>query len=485
MSFFIRNTRGRGRRISKATDRKKSLTKSANLIRKSGGEDEDEQLPAKKLKKIANYDDEIESDSDVDISGEDRLRQTHYTSSEDEAETAQEKKLRLAKQYLADLEADESQRREEDDIGRDIISHRLKQDILEQSGKLHKSVATDYLPPSPADIRVLRGHQLSITCLVISPDNQHIFSGSKDCSIIKWNVMTGKKVHIIPGGRKGTEKKHIGHTAHVLAIAISSDGKYLASGDRNKLIHIWNPETFDLIHSFRGHRDAVSGLVFRKGSHQLFSASHDRSVKIWNLDEMAYVETLFGHQYCITAIDSLSRERAVTCGGRDNSIRIWKVIEESQLVFIGHGGSVDCVSLINENNFISGADDNSLSVWSVMKKKPLICVQNAHSGEPSKPGGASQENWITAVCSLQFTDLVASGSKDGYIKFWKCHNDFRSLDPVFSLPVAGFVNSLQFSSDGSFLVAGVGQEHKLGRWWRMKEAKNSICIVPLKKKGQT
>lgn len=39
-------------------------------------------------------------------SGEERLRQADYTSSEEEAETAQEKKLRLAKQYLADLEAD-------------------------------------------------------------------------------------------------------------------------------------------------------------------------------------------------------------------------------------------------------------------------------------------------------------------------------------------------------------------------------------------
>ena len=40
---------------------------------------------------------------------------------------------------------------------------------------------------------------------------------------------------------------------------------------------------------------------------------------------------------------------------------------------------------------------------------------------------------------------------------------------------------MQFSSDGSFLVAGIGQEHRLGRWWRIKEAKNSIVIIKLKK----
>ena len=67
-----------------------------------------------------------------------------------------------------------------------------------------------------------------------------------------------RRVHTIHGGRKGTEKKHIGHTAHVLCLAISSDGKYLASGDRNNLIHLWNPDTCELLHTFKGHRAPVS-----------------------------------------------------------------------------------------------------------------------------------------------------------------------------------------------------------------------------------
>lgn len=39
--------------------------------------------------------------------------------------------------------------------------------------------------PAPGDIRILRGHQLSITCLVITPDDLAIFSAAKDCTIIK------------------------------------------------------------------------------------------------------------------------------------------------------------------------------------------------------------------------------------------------------------------------------------------------------------
>lgn len=45
---------------------------------------------------------------------------------------------------------------------------------------------------------------------------------------------------------------------------------------------------------------------------------------------------------------------------------------------------------------------------------------------------------------------------------------------------SGFVNSLAFAPDGNTLVAGVGQEHKLGRWWRQPQAKNGVLIVKLR-----
>ena len=45
----------------------------------------------------------------------------------------------------------------------------------------------------------------------------------------------------------------------------------------------------------------------------------------------------------------------------------------------------------------------------------------------------------------------------------------------------GFINALAFSHSGSYLVAGVGQEHRLGRWWKDRTAKNGIAIIPLHK----
>ncbi|NXL44747.1 U3IP2 protein, partial [Podilymbus podiceps] len=439
-------------------------------------------------------------------------RRRREAAEEEVDETPQEKKLRLAKLYLEELRRHGESRPAPGAGPAGRVRARYSHAWGRGQGRpAHIPLSLQVQPPDPASIRMLRGHQLPVTCLVISPDDRFIFSASKDGSLIKckWEVESGKRLCVVPGGKKGTEEQHMGHASHILCMAISSDSKYLATGDRNKLIMIWDAATCKRLHIFTGHRDAVSGLSFRKGTHQLYSASYDRCVKVWDVAENAYVETLFGHQDVIMGLDSLSRECCVTAGGRDGTVRLWKIPEESQLVFYGHQGSIDCIQLINEEHMVSGADDGSLALWGLTKKKPLALAQQAHGMQDAQ--GLQQPYWISAVAALRNSDLLATGSHSASVKLWKCGEGFRKLEPLWDIPLVGFVNSLKFSAAGDFLVAGLGQEHRyhspclalpwgaaappglaecdshliyrLGRWWRLKEAKNSICIIPLKQKA--
>ncbi|KAH9508146.1 pre-rRNA processing protein [Bulinus truncatus] len=427
-------------------------------------------------KSKASLNEEVESESDVDSSNEFTESRGKVYSSEDEEETAHQKKLRLAKQFLSRLQEEEADKKEDADALKDAVASRLQHDISEQAGKLTKKVADLCSCPKEETLRRFRGHKLPLTAIVISPDDKYVFTASKDCNICKWNIETGLKEKTIKGGRKGTEDEHIGHTDHILCLTISSDGKFLAAGDMNHMIKLWNPLDCSFIHKFKGHRGPVTGVAFRKGTHTLFSCSSDKVVKVWSVDDLAYVETLFGHNSPITGIDSLTRDRAITSGGRDKSVHIWKITEDSQLLFHGHDGSIECVSLISESNFFTGADDNSISLWSVLKKKPLTTVRNAHG--PNE--GVGDENWISSVAALQHSDLVASGSKDGFVRLWRCSADYKCLSSLFNIPVKGFVNSLKFSNNGEFLVAAVGQEHRMGRWWHLRDAKNGWVLIPLK-----
>lgn len=45
--------------------------------------------------------------------------------------------------------------------------------------------------------------------------------------LVPGSVESGRKLHVIPRAKKGSEGQPPGHSTHVLCMAISSDGKYL------------------------------------------------------------------------------------------------------------------------------------------------------------------------------------------------------------------------------------------------------------------
>ena len=67
------------------------------------------------------------------------------------------------------------------------------------------------------------------------------------------------------------------------------------------------------------------------------------------------------------------------------SARVWKIIEETQLVFEGkvEDDSLDCISLVNEQHFVTGSTSGHLAVWGVMKKRPLARLKHAHGDNVS------------------------------------------------------------------------------------------------------
>jgi len=413
---------------------------------------------------------ESESSGDEKINEESEEEEDEYAE-----ETSDERRIRMAKAYLHKLELDKEDLTSDEEI-EDPVAHRLQRDVQRERGTYQQQVAEKLeqkLPEisnSPDEYASFyRGHRLTPTCLALTTSDTTAYTGAKDASLISWDIETGSKTFISKGARGRT--KHVkGHTADILAVAVSDDEAYLATAGRDSVVHVWDPRSHELIHTFTGHRDAVTSLSFRKESNQLFSGSNDRTIKIWNLDQMAYVETLFGHQAGVQGIDSLYRDRALTVGC-DKTVRSWKVVEETQLMFRGaHNYSVDVVSMVNEDNWVTGGQDGILALWNINKKKPSQLLQRAHEGR-----------WLSSISTLPFTDVLASGSYDGHLRFWKCKPEEKKekLKSIGSIPMKGFINGIKFASDARFVVAAVGSEHRLGRWDVDKSGKNGIQIVKL------
>lgn len=313
------------------------------------------------------------------------------------------------------------------------------------------------IPSSSIHHTPSNGHRGPVTAAVASEDGHWLYTSSKDGSIIKWDLRSvliapssssapstssaritkavyfpkkasesakrnpeiAKKVEKGKGKSKAEEVG--GHTDEVLGLAVSFDGKVLASAGKDKVIGVWDVEGEGgkWLRGLGGHKDKVAvrcflfdlrrrqssrsslqSIAFRQGTLQLYSSSFDRTIKLFDLSTLSYIETLFGHQDCIQHVSALRAEVAVSAGGRDKTIRFWKVAEESQLVFRGGvasrirnvldgameddgvveeeqtgkrkrgprgevkyvEGSVDCVAMVDDTTFLSGGDSGCVSV---------------------------------------------------------------------------------------------------------------------------
>ena len=96
----------------------------------------------------------IESDEEVasdegDVAGDAHQHLSDVEATEEDLETAQEKKIRLAKSLLRDLKAREEDRAADEALIHDAISHRLKSDLDEEKGRRVKPIADElFIPPS-------------------------------------------------------------------------------------------------------------------------------------------------------------------------------------------------------------------------------------------------------------------------------------------------------------------------------------------------
>ena len=497
---------------------------------------------AKKQTKTASSDDNDDSSiSGSDLESESSSVATDAESEEEEKEekeqeTAADTRRRLAERYLENVRdqvIQDDTAFDAADLDRDLIAERLQEDVAETKGKVYRHIAEELDMENASHCLFKSGDAMPVTAIAACPP--FVYTTTKDIYLQKWRIQDlpqnqwpqatkkkprkprappKKKPELVKYRqglrRRADDKEYKGHVGPILCIAVSGDGKFVATGGADKRLIIHDGKTLKALKVFTHHRDSVTGVAFRRGTHQLYSCSTDRTVKVWSLDEMAYVETLFGHQDDIVDIDALAQERCISVGSRDRTARLWKVADETQLVFRGgavdkkpppgihpesllHEGSMDRVAMIDDELFVTGSDNGQLALWSLNKKKPVSVYSVAHGLNPSldvskysaetdpHPRAVPQPTprWITALRTVPYSDLIFTGSWEGFVRVWRLSEDKKRIEPVGVLgrndgkepePIKGVVNDIavfergEKGVDGICVVAAVGKHHRFGTW---------------------
>ncbi|KAG8713740.1 hypothetical protein FRC09_018377 [Ceratobasidium sp. 395] len=278
--------------------------------------------------------------------------------------------------------------------------------------KLVRAIGTAIDNRESAGLAVWR-YKDSVFSVAVSPDGRLVASGSYDHTVCIWDSHTGQ---IVAGPL-------VGNTDLVNSVSFSPDSNHVASGSNDKTIRIWDCKTGKLVAGpFAGHTDKVRSVVFSPDGFHLASGSGDCTVRIWDAKTgQAMEHPCSGHTNSVLSVAYSPNGHFVASGSADCSIRIWNARNGELYLgpLNGHSSSVCSVRYSPTGSFIvSGSNDHTVRVW------------DSHSGDLIAGPLEGHTDIVRSVAYSPDGAHIVSSSEDHTIRIWDAQTGDTAAGPL-------------------------------------------------------
>jgi WD40 repeat protein/tRNA A-37 threonylcarbamoyl transferase component Bud32 len=277
-------------------------------------------------------------------------------------------------------------------------------------------------------------------CLAVSADGKTLATGGRDGFVRLRNTETGQERAALDA-----------HTGRVGAVAFAPVGNMLATCGADHTVRLWNGSGV-AVRTLRGHRRPVFALAFSPSGETLASAGEEGEIRLWNVKTGKELPTITGHRGAIHALVFTSDGKGVISAGEDRGIRFWEVgTREPRGILQGHADRVYALALSTDGKLLASAGgDGALRLWDV-QTGALRLVLPGHVGHAYAV--AFSPDGRTLVSAAEGF-AVFRETPPGEVKLWDPTTG--QLLGTFARPVG--VLGLAFLADGKRFAITSGGE---------------------------
>lgn len=297
-------------------------------------------------------------------------------------------------------------------------------------------------------LKILRGHTAGVWGVAFSPDGRLVASSSPK-EVILW-------------GKDGISNRRLkGPNPQFSSVAISPDGKTIATVSADQSIKLWSPNG-TLLHSLKGHQGDIRKVAFSPDSNMVASSSSDRTVRLWRLDGTE-IATFSGHKAGTWGLAFSPDGATLVSSSGDKTLKFWRLasVLNSQSEVKGenslfktiqaHDSAVMNAAFSPNGEFIASvSEDKTAKLWS--RDGKLLHTLKGH------------DSGIWSVAVSPNSQTIATGSNDGIIKLWKSDGTLLTNLIGHSAGVKG----LAFAPDGKTLASA--SEDKTVILWNLEQS---------------
>ncbi|OAX34210.1 WD40 repeat-like protein, partial [Rhizopogon vinicolor AM-OR11-026] len=296
----------------------------------------------------------------------------------------------------------------------------------------------------------LYGHTHPVRSICLSPDERYLLSASADCSVRIWDLKINQQVG-----------EPLLHDDEPLSLAISSDGRYIASDGIEKIIYLWSIEAaLKKKYVMEGHSECIWSLACVGASCNVVSASNDGSIRQWRKYGEVVGKPRRSDGGGVWSIAVSPDETMVVSGNASGIVQLWKEGNTVRDPWEGHNAAVICLDWSPNAREVasSGLRDGTIRRWNPDTGRQIAL--------PIKTGDDS----VNTIKYSPQGDKFASAGTDKTIRVW-------SKDGKLLLEIKGHddkVNSLCWSKDGAHIFSGSSDDTI--RKWQSIDGKELVVL---------